>query len=67
MTEGLDGPWLSPDCWAGKHEPSCTGGAWDDEADEPCACQCPCHEVYDPEDWDEDEPAVVDVPTGGYL
>lgn len=63
----MGGPWQSPDCWAGKHEPACVGQAWDEDADEPTPCQCPCHGEYDPEDWDDEGPAVVDVPTGGYL
>jgi hypothetical protein len=65
--DDMDGPWVNPDCWAGKHT-ACARDAWDQVHDEPTACQCRCHGEYDPEDWDEDDsPQVVDVPTGGYL
>lgn len=61
----MHGPWMSPDCWAGKHEPSCSGGAWDEDEDAPTPCECPCHGEYDADL--EDEPGPVDVPTGDYL
>lgn len=32
---------LSPDCAQGKCT-ACSGDAWDDEADAPTACDCPC-------------------------
>lgn len=37
---------LNPDCREGKHR-ACTGDAWDNEADELCACECACHDTKD--------------------
>lgn len=38
---------MNPDCRNGKHG-SCSGGGWDDEADAPMLCPCPCHESVEP-------------------
>ncbi len=33
---------VNPECRAEKHR-NCSGVAWDEELDEPTACDCPCH------------------------
>ena len=35
---------LCPECEQGKHG-NCDGTAWDDEADQECACECFCREA----------------------
>lgn len=59
--EAMAGPWLNPDCWAGKHR-ACAGDAWDEEQQVLTGCLCPCH---DHPDDHPDAPPVTDVETGG--
>lgn len=35
---------LSPDCRDGKCA-ACTGDAWNNTTDQPCACECACHDT----------------------
>ena len=36
---------LSPDCRDGNKHRACLGDAWNNTTDQPCACECACHDT----------------------